>query len=346
MQFKRYSSIENTYRKKEIDTIIEQGKNAGTWRLSEKLHGTHFSLWYNGKKLKCAKRSAFLKDDSSFFNWETVYDNEKNKIINMWNFLQENPDFVNKEKIEELVLFGELFGGIYPHPEVEREYNAITVQKGIYYTPKNMFYCFDIKINGTFVDEHKKEELCKKFDIFYDEPLFEGTFDECLEFKNEYQTTIPEKFNLPEIENNICEGNVIKPIEPKYFWNGSRVILKNKNEKWSEKEKGNKNKGQKQKQEEIKLSENAQKLLDEILTYVTENRLRNILSKMEKITDKDFGKIIGNCQKDTMEDFLKDNKEEFIALDKKEQKAITKKSGAEWALLLRKNFLDILDGEF
>ena len=346
MNFRRYSSIENSYRTKEINTILEQGKNDGVWRLSEKIHGSNFSFWYDGKKLKCAKRSAFLKDDSDFFNWEFVYDNEKAKILKMWEFLQENPKFVGEEKIEEMILFGELFGGVYPHPEVEREYNAITVQKGIYYTPKNMFYCFDIKTNGKFINEHIKEELCKKFDILYDEPLFEGTFAECLEYKNEYQTTIPKKFGLPEIKDNICEGNVIKPIEPKYYWNGSRVILKNKNDKWSEKTKGNKNKGEKRKQEALKLSETGQKLLDEASTYVTENRLRNVLSKMEKITDKDFGKVMSNCQKDTMEDFLKDNRDEFVALDKKEQKAITKKTGSEWALLLRSNFLNIIDGIF
>lgn len=38
-QFKKYSSIENTYRKKEIDRIIEQGNATGLWRVSEKVHG-------------------------------------------------------------------------------------------------------------------------------------------------------------------------------------------------------------------------------------------------------------------------------------------------------------------
>jgi hypothetical protein len=38
-QFKKYSSIENTYRKKEIDRIVEQGNSSGLWRVSEKVHG-------------------------------------------------------------------------------------------------------------------------------------------------------------------------------------------------------------------------------------------------------------------------------------------------------------------
>ena len=38
-QFKEYSSIENTYRQKELDRIVEQGKSGGLWRVSEKVHG-------------------------------------------------------------------------------------------------------------------------------------------------------------------------------------------------------------------------------------------------------------------------------------------------------------------
>lgn len=100
----------------------------------------------------------------------------------------------------------------------------------------------------------------------------------------------------------ICEGNVIKPIEPAYFWSGSRVILKNKNEKFSEISKSKSNKVKKEKQE-VKLSDEANKLFEIANTYITENRLRNVLSKMEKITDRHFGVVVGNFIKDTMTDF-------------------------------------------
>lgn len=35
----------------------------------------------------------------------------------------------------------------------------------------------------------------------------------------------------------MCEGTIVKTLKTKYFGNGSRVILKNKNEKWTEKSK-------------------------------------------------------------------------------------------------------------
>ena len=349
-QFKKYSSIENTYRKKEIDRIIEQGNATGLWRVSEKVHGANASFWHNAEKTKCAKRTAFLDEGSSFFNWQDVRLTEQPKIEKLWEHLKTNwtqfSEVFGNELIE-LVLYGELFGGTYPHKDVERDHNAMTVQKGVFYSPSNMFYCFDIKINGRLVDEILKGQLCEMFDIFWDEPLFEGTFEECLKFSNTYQTTIPGRLGLPEIENNICEGNVIKPVEPKRSWAGDRVILKNKNEKFAEVT-GKKSGKDKMKtiKEPVVLTPEGQELLEIMETYVNENRLRNVLSKMEKVTDKCFGKIVGNLSKDAIEDFLKDHKDAFMALPEKERKYVTKAPGRIGSEILRKNFLNVIDGNF
>lgn len=348
LKFKKYSSIENTYRSKEIDRITEQGNSGGVWRLSEKVHGSNFSFWFDGTVMKCAKRTGFLGEGSSFYNWQDVRMVEKPKVIKLWKYLEENfKDLNNQESLLELVVYGEIFGGTYPHPDVPRDYNAMIVQKGIYYSPSNLFYCFDIKINGKLVSETTKGELCDMFDIFWDEPLFTGTFAECLNYQNTYITTIPKRLGLPTIENNFCEGNVIKPIEVKRNWAGGRVILKNKNEKFAEvtgKKSGKKS--IKVPKEEIILSDAATKMLEILLRYVNENRLRSVLSKMEAITDKDFGKVIGNCQKDTIEDFLKDHREEFLSLDIKEQKYLPKLTGREWSNLVRGQFLNIIDNTF
>ena len=159
--------------------------------------------------------------------------------------------------------------------------------------------------------------------------------EKCINFPIDFDSKIPEWLGLPKIENNLCEGVVIKPNEPKFLWSGSRVILKNKNEAFKEIS------GHKDgflPKENIKLSDNGNKLLEEILTYITENRLRNVLSHIGAVTDKDFGKIMGLMNKDIIEDFLKNNDEEFNNLDKKERKFIQKRMGSETSQLLRKNF--------
>ena len=85
---------------------------------------------------------------------------------------------------------------------------------------------------------------------------------------------------------------------------------------------------------------------EKILTYINENRLRSVLTKMDTITDKCFGKLLGNFAKDVVDDFMKDYNEEFLNLDEKERKYITKMPGSTGATLIRKHFSNIIDGEF
>lgn len=344
--FTKYSSIENSYRIKEIETIVEQGKAGGEWCVSEKCHGSNSSIWYDGESFKIAKRTAFLGEDSNFFNADYILETHKEKIKKIWEFLNEHTPKGEITDFEELVLFGEIFGGVYTHPDVNRDNRSTKVQKEVQYSPSNHFYCFDIKIDGSFIKQNFVEELCEDSNIFYARTLFKGTMQECIDYPNDYESTIPALLGLPAIENNVTEGNVIKPMIPDYHWNGSRIILKNKNDKFKEKhDKGGKNKKPKVK-EEIVLSENAQKMLDEILLFITENRLRNVLSKVGTITNKQFGLLMGQYSQDIFEDFLKDNKEEFTLLEKHERKQIQKQVGNVASTLIRTNFLNIIDATY
>ena len=80
MKFKRYNSIENTYRTKTINTIAEQGKSGGEWVVEEKVHGANFSFWFDGN-LKTAKRSGFVGNDGeNFFNSDLSKTNMKQML--------------------------------------------------------------------------------------------------------------------------------------------------------------------------------------------------------------------------------------------------------------------------
>jgi hypothetical protein len=48
--------------------------------------------------------------------------------------------------IERVLLFGELCGGRYPHPDVEPDARVEAVQTGVYYSPTIEFYAFDIAL--------------------------------------------------------------------------------------------------------------------------------------------------------------------------------------------------------
>ena len=234
-----------------------------------------------------------------------------------------------------MTIFGEVLGGSYPHPDVKPAKNALKVQKGIFYSPRNEYYAFDIQINHeTYLDVNEANALFEKSGMLYAKTLEEGTIEKCLEYPNKFQTTIPSELGLPALENNNCEGVIIKPKTNSHFRNGSRVILKNKNDKWLEKIKRDK-KIDKSKP----LPEKVISLQEAIKDYITENRLNNVLSKIGEVTKNDFGKIIADLNRDAIEDFTKDFREDLEALDKKEKKLVTKSIVHKSSKLIREFFI-------
>jgi len=345
MKFKKFASIDNVSRTKTINYIIEMGFSEGEWEVQEKCHGSNFSIWYDGETMKPAKRSQFIQTDDNFNNCKKVIGELEENVKALWKELDDEYHDENEDNVE-VSIFGEIFGGSYSHPDVEKVKGATRVQSGVFYSPDNLFYGFDIMVNGRYLDTKTVEELFERYDFFYAKPLFRGTFKECLEYSNKFQTNIPKWLGLPEIEDNICEGVVLRPVEPKFFGCGSRVILKNKNEKWSEKA---------HKQKSVKtvepLSENAQKILDEVSLYFTENRLKNVLSKIGQVTQKDFGKVMKAFQEDVYEDFNKDHEgdDSFnldLLEDKKEAKTVHKRACSVGSGIVRSNFQNIIDGTF
>ncbi|MFW6172903.1 MAG: RNA ligase, Rnl2 family [Elusimicrobiota bacterium] len=338
MPFRKYSSIENSYRQKEIDYIVRCGFNHTDykWSVSEKVHGASFSfaLVSGQDHIRMAKRTSLIADDANFYGSQIVWKRYKDNVKLLMDHLQkEYPD--NKD----FIIYGEIYGGWYPHDDVEKVPNATRVQKGVYYNPDNDFYAFDIRVDENFLDKDVANELFKKFGFFYAKPLFEGTFEECLEYNNKYITTIPKRLGLPEIADNFCEGNVIKPIKALTLPSGSRVILKNKNEIFNER-------SNKKVKIEIKMTDKMQEVFDLLCSYITENRLRNIISHVGPVSNKEFGKVMGEMSKDIYKDFNKDYADKLNDLEKKEQKRVKKIVGQKTADLIRKNFLDIIDGTF
>jgi Rnl2 family RNA ligase len=338
--FKKYSEIENTFRQKTIHLIVEQGKSGGTWCVVEKAHGANSSFWTtDGINFKPAKRTSFIDPDENFNNIYKVLDDNLDFLKKASKEIMEKTD-----EVDEIVFFGELIGGSYGHDSVKKNPTAIKVQKGVFYSPDNLFYLFDIKVNGSFMNHHEMSDLAEKYKIkIYGESIFEGDLDECINYPNDGQSIISDNLDLEQIPNNIMEGTVIKPIIPAYFNNGSRVILKNKNEKFTEK--ANKSKRIKVKKD-ITMSENFENVLNEVLRYVTENRLKNVISKFGDVTEKDFGKLSGMFTQDALKDFRKDNEILIETLEKDEEKVLNKQTNTECANLLRSNFLNVIDKEF
>ncbi|MCP5048385.1 MAG: hypothetical protein GY940_14545 [bacterium] len=331
MQHVKYSSIENTYRDKFIHMMKEEGKDEGEWVVTEKIHGAQFTIYYNGSDAEASSRTAFLTEDIDFFNWQKVLADNLEQVKKLYGILKDK----NKD-ISVAAVYGELFGGSYPHPDVPKVKTSKRLQKGVFYHPDNLFYAFDLKVDGRYLTVDEANELFEEAGLFYAKPLFRGTFEECLAHANDFPSVISQWLELPAIPDNIAEGIVIKPVEPQYLNVGERVILKSKNEKFKER----KSKKKHNRPQDAPLSEEAVKLREEVESLVTENRLQNVLSKKGELPyplPKDyFGQIMKDFADDLWEEFNKDFQAPFDNLDKKEQKKISKAVNQSAAKLVRK----------
>ena len=112
--------------------------------------------------------------------------------------------------LTQIQVYGEFFGGIYPHPEVQKAKDVKIIQKGVFYSPIHEFYGFDIRIYQGEEDETGKlltvpevNEIFESTGIFYAKTLMEGTLKECLEYPNLFNSKIPEWLGLPLIDDNV-----------------------------------------------------------------------------------------------------------------------------------------------
>ena len=334
MEFKKFNSIENSYQTEFIKAIYEQGFGEGDFVVQEKVHGAHLSFITNGQDVICAKRTGLIDEEENFYNVAAVLARYKRMIINLYQELS------NEREFKTVTIFGEIFGGGYPHKEVAVKSDAKLVQRGIYYSQENDFYAFDILIdNQDYLDVKTANKLFEKFEFVHAKSLFEGGLQECLEFSNEFKTTIPQTYNLPQLEGNTCEGVVIRPSSPLFFNSGSRIMIKNKNEKWSENNQFI-DKAILNKILHEELSAEAKMLCEKAYTYISQNRLSNVISKIGEVDPKkDFGRVLGMFNKDILTDFQKENKEAYDALEKQESKAIAKFVNKHASKIVREYFV-------
>lgn len=326
MEFKKYNDIENSFNKEIMDkfrfALADQGKTNQLFVVQEKVHGSNSSFLTDGQTIEFGKRTAKVAQGENFYDQNELIERYHDRVINLFNLIK-----AQYPEITEVQAYGEFFGGTYPHPDVEKVKNVKVIQKGVFYSPTHEFYGFDIRLwtgeESRLLPVDEVNKFFTETGIFYAKTLLEGTLDECLAYPNLFNSKIPEWLGLPPIEDNTCEGVVIRPKEPLYMGNGERIIIKNKNAKFSEK-KAKKNHDAKPTPE---YSESLNALLTEAERYVNQARLDNVVSKMGEIESwtKGFGMILGNFTKDALEDFLKENHAAYDLLEKGEQKVLNKK---------------------
>lgn len=332
IMFIKYSSIENSYREKFIEYVKSHESFPDMkWQVTEKIHGANFSFIVEAKDpdtVKIAKRTSIIEEGEEFYGCRAVLEKYEDKVLDLTKGLfMEFPGSI-ENSAESVQIYGELYGP--------------GIQSGVYYGEEKDFAAYDIRVNfkddlSIYLDTELVVDICFDYGIPHVPVIGDNyNFDEAmsLEVEGVYSAWYP---RLPD---NQIEGYVIKPMFPMFLGNGSRVIIKNKAKKFLEKK-------SKAPKPQAELSKEMQDVLNSMLEYLNENRLKNVLSKIGEVTQKDFGKLLGMLQKDLLEDWYKDNEEkEDLELTKEDMKAVTKQLNNQTKLFIRERFLNIIDGVY
>lgn len=256
--------------------------NKVKWVVTEKIHGANFSFVYESQKLLYAKRKEFLNWNDDFFGFQEVVAGIEDSILQLFERL--SADIA----ADRYIVYGELFGGEYPHPQVPVRQNVHAIQTGVYYSPAIHFCAFDIaiEIRGVkhYIDYQTAVEYFERSNVFHANVLSTGRLNEVLSFNTRIDSTIPAQLGLPKLTPNLIEGVVIKPLSHSELRRlDSRPIFKLKNPEFDEDKKFH---GAEKWSFIPMVSAKTEELafiVEEIAHYVNQNRLNSAISKIGRI---------------------------------------------------------------
>ncbi|MBD1834379.1 RNA ligase [Cyanobacteria bacterium FACHB-472] len=265
------------------------------WVVTEKIHGANFCIVTDGSEVRFAKRKEFLQPDKDFFGHQSLQIKLAQQVKDIFQIIQ-----AERPQTFIVSVYGELFGGEYPHPDVAAVPNVQAVQTGIYYSPKIEFCAFDIAVEENsktakrdYIDYDKALKIFQQVEILGAKPLFIGKYEQAVAQNIEFDSTIPALLGLPKLPfSNKAEGIVIKPVKSTYIVTPKgriRPVLKKKIPKFAEESRFHQaEKWTSQKSATATNSFSDERWLKEVmLALVTENRLINTMSKVGRISGKD-----------------------------------------------------------
>lgn len=339
MKFKKYNSIIS------INKSVYTGQTlpGGVWFVTEKIHGSNLSFIVTKDDIKVCSRNQVLDEDSQYYkivkNFSDDIFQKLRRLFEGMHYILPTKDGAGDHQLEQVTVYGELAGGYYNNKS-----NGTRIQKGVQYSPFNFFIGFDICL---FYSGDTNTTSCylSKSDVFrilnivgipHVPILYCGEREAAMNFNPNCQTVVPNMFKLDPIDDNIMEGAVISPNRTAYFPDGERIIFKKVNDKFHE-NKSSKNKPVKISEE---VSEEFKIAANEIISLINENRLSNILSHYSDLTEKDFGTILKEMNKDVQQDWsLSTDRHIIISLTKEERKALSKLINTYCARLIRELWL-------
>jgi len=298
--FRKYFSIDNSYRQKEIDYWLERFPELETedYIIQVKIDGANISLVFESDGTwSIVKRSGIVGPKENFYNIQFIVETKYMDVVDVLKKYA-------KETESTLNVYCEVFG--------------TGIQKRINYGDGKFLLAYDMIINDVLLTPWEMEDM---FSLLNIEDFLIPSFgivkglQEALDFNVEDVKSLV----YPEGGDNI-EGVVIKPYNKIYSISygedtpttkiGNVFYLKKKGEKFGE---------VKPKRERKPVDDKLVELQEGFKDYITKNRLLSVFSKHGEISNpKQIGKYIKYVLNDAKEEFDKDYIDELQGLKKKE----------------------------
>jgi len=176
------------------------------WVASEKIHGAQLVVGVNATDVQVGKRKAWLAADEAFFGWQLLRPS-----------LHAAARAVREALGGEgtVWIYGELFGGHYPHPNVEAVPGLVPVQTGVWYAPDLRYAAFDIvhqppEAEPSFLSYDQVGELAETAGLLTAPLLARGRIGELNRLPVRYPSHVAQLLGLPALPDNVAEGYVLK----------------------------------------------------------------------------------------------------------------------------------------
>ncbi|MCU0654778.1 MAG: hypothetical protein MUF64_05650 [Polyangiaceae bacterium] len=183
------------------------------WVVSEKIHGANLCIAVEPAGLRVGKRKRWLEPNEDFFGHHRLLARLRPSLLELARLARQGRD-----QVASVLVYGELFGGSYPHPQVTPVAEVEPVQTGVWYAPDVHLCIFDLALRFEqgdrmeFLDIDRTLALAGASGLLAAEPLLVGSYREAMDFCERFPTTLPTRLGLPSLgPSNLAEGVVLRP---------------------------------------------------------------------------------------------------------------------------------------
>ncbi|WP_433511913.1 RNA ligase family protein [Nonomuraea sp. CA-143628] len=178
----------------------------GIWIATEKIHGAQLVIAYDGREFRIGKRKAWLRGQEAFFGWQLLrgaLERAATAALSLGGTV--------------VRIYGELYGGHYPHADVDPVPGVSAVQTGVWYSPGPRFALFDVLRHdhpddaGLLLPYADVAAVAAAAGLDVVPLLGRGPRHELDALSPRFPTRVPHLHGLPDIPGNFAEGIVMRP---------------------------------------------------------------------------------------------------------------------------------------